>query len=471
MRPSPRGPGRFAADASGGRWFPAPHLVLLNDHLIRVANGEITRLMVFMPPRHGKSEAISKYFAAWYLGTFPDRRVILTSYEADFAAQWGRAARNLLEETGQYLFPEPVAIAGDSSSASRWDIAGRRGGMMTAGVGGPITGKGAHLLIIDDPVKNAAEANSKTFRDRAMDWYQSTAYTRLEPGGAIILIMTRWHEDDLGGRLEAAMKDGGEPWTVLRLPAVAEEADLLGRSPGDPLCPAWFDGPALERIRATVGPYVWSALYQQSPTSPEGALFKRDWFRYYHRDGDAYALHTPDGARTVKAKDLVVFQTCDPAGSTKTSADFFALATWGLTPSRDLLLLDLVRDRLEGPDQPALLRAAYDQWHPVKQGVEAKGLGLTLFQQLKRDGLPVVELKADADKFTRALPMAARYEAGTVFHPIGAPWLPAYEDELIDFPRGTHDDQVDAAANAYHMQETIRLEPRRFAAVTGSRTW
>lgn len=455
----PRGPGRFAVDASDGRWYPAPHLILLNDYLIRVAAGEIKRLMVFMPPRHGKSQAISEYFTAWYLGTFPDRRVILTSYEADFAAQWGRRARNLLEATGTALFAEAVDIAGDSSSASRWDVKGHRGGMMTAGVGGPITGKGAHLLIIDDPVKNHAEANSKTYRESAWDWYQSTAYTRLEPGGAIILIMTRWHEDDLGGRLLDATKTGGDQWTVVNLPAIAEEHDQMGRPVGTPLCPEWFDHTALEQIKTAVGPYVWSALYQQSPKSPEGALFKRQFFHYFEAVGGSYILHHPDGDRTFDPSSCTVIQTCDPAGSTKTSADYFALGTWAVTPRADLLLLDVIRTRLEGPDQPALFTDARSRWSPSLQGVEPKNMGLTLYQSLLRLGLPIHELKADGDKFTRALPIAARYANNTVYHRQGAAWLEDYEDELIDFPHGANDDQVDVAAYAAIMLEEMLNPP------------
>jgi predicted phage terminase large subunit-like protein len=461
----PRSPGRFAVDASGGRWWPAPHLILLNDYLIRVAAGEIKRLMVFMPPRHGKSQGISEYFAAWYLGTFPDRRVILTSYEADFAAQWGRKARNLLEATGTTLFREHVEIAGDSSSASRWDIKGRRGGMVTAGVGGPITGKGANLLIIDDPVKNAAEANSKTYRESTWDWYQSTAYTRLEPDGAIILIQTRWHEADLGGRLLDAMKHGGDQWEILELPAIANDNDPLGRPVGAPLCPAWFDAAALDKIRVAVGPYVWSALYQQRPKSPEGALFKRQYFRYFDIDGGSYTLHHPDGVRKFLASQCIVIQTCDPAGSTKTSADYFALGTWAVTPHADLLLLDVIKERLEGPDQPELFTAAHDRWAPVAQGVEPKAVGLTLYQTLLRTGLPIHELKADGDKFTRALPMAARYAAGTVYHRKGAAWLDDYEDELIDFPRGANDDQVDMAAYAAILLEKMMRAPEETADV------
>lgn len=241
-------PAGFAHRVSGGKWVCPPHLDLLNRKLMGVATGEITRLLVTMPPRHGKSEFISKYFPAWYLGTFPDRRFVLTSYEADFAMSWGRKVRDLLQQHGESYFG--ITIRPDTTAANRWTIAGRAGGMDTSGVGGPLTGKGADVLVIDDPVKNAEEAGSETYRNKAWDWYTSTAYTRLEPGGAVILIQTRWHEDDLAGRILSQVGAGGEPWHVLSMPALsdtqevfadvmipAEEAFRLGLREGDVIRP------------------------------------------------------------------------------------------------------------------------------------------------------------------------------------------------------------------------------------------
>ena len=187
-------PAHFATLASLGRWRIADHLGLLNRKLLDVAEGRINRLLITMPPRHGKSEFASKYFPAWFLGRYPEKRVILASYEADFASQWGRKVRDLLEHHGSRLFG--VMVRHDSKAADRWELADHGGGMQTAGVGGAITGKGADLLIIDDPVKNAEQANSDVYREKTWEWYTSTAYTRLEPGGAVILIQTRWHEDD-----------------------------------------------------------------------------------------------------------------------------------------------------------------------------------------------------------------------------------------------------------------------------------
>lgn len=435
-----RNPAFFAKYVSNGKWYPADHLILLSKHLEGVLNGSIKHLMVFMPPRHGKSEYISKYFPAFFLGTHPDKRVILSSYEADFAAGWGYKVRNILQEYGPKLFG--VQISGQSAARDRWELQGHQGGMMTAGVGGAITGKGADLLIIDDPVKNAEEAQSKTYREKTYDWYRSTAYTRLEPGGAVIIIQTRWHEDDLSGRL---LKEEPEKWTVISLPAIAEEGDALGREPGTALFPSRYDVEALQEIKRTLGPYWFNALYQQRPQEDTGSIFKRQFFKYATLTGDLLDL---GGEKKFILPMCRIFQTCDPAASTKTTADYFVLGTWAQTPNNDLVLLDILRTRLEGPDQVNLFKQQYARWKPAFQAVESAGVGKTLYQMLVREGLPIKELKADTDKLTRALPAAARMEAGTIYFIQGASWLHEFEEELLSFPNGAHDDQVDVLSYA-----------------------
>jgi len=439
-------PAHVAWTASGGRWIPYKHLLLLNRKLVDVAAGRIRRLMVFMPPRHGKSELVSRYFPAWFLGWWPNESVILTSYEADFAASWGRKARNLLEEWGPTLFG--VRVSEESAAASRWNIAEHEGGMYTAGVRGPITGKGARVLIIDDPVKNEQEAMSKTYREATWDWYLATASTRIQENGSIVLVMTRWHEDDLAGRLLKAQEEGGDRWEVLRLPALAEEGDPLGRAPGEPLCPQLFSKETLEGIRKRSGSYWWSALYQQRPQPPGGRIFKREHFRYFREAGDMYVLLRPDGEHRVPKAECWSFATVDLAVSTKQTADYFAVGVWTVTPARDLLLQEIVRTRLEGPDQLPLLRQVATRWRPAFIGIESQQYQLALVQTAVRDGLPARALHADRDKVARALVAAARYEAGAVYHRAGADWLGEYEDELCAFPNGEHDDQVDVAGYA-----------------------
>lgn len=460
-------PALFAQAASRGNWIPAKHLRLLSDKLLDVATGKTTHLMIFMPPRHGKSELTSKYFPAWFLGHNPDKRVILTSYEADFAATWGYKTRNILIEHG-HMFG--VKVSSESAAKNRWDLEGHEGGMSTAGVGGAITGKGAHLLIIDDPVKNDEQANSKTHREKTYNWYRSTAYTRLEPGGAVIIIQTRWHDDDLSGKL---LVEEPDKWEVINLPALAEDNDPLGRMPGEALFPRRYDVDALMERKQTLGSYWFSALYQQRPQDEEGAIFKRQYFRYFEETLDDYILHTGETDKKVPKARCKIFQTCDPAASTKTTADYFVLGTWAQTPDNELLLVDLLRTRLEGPEQIKLFKSEFSRWSPVFQAVETVAAGKLLYQMLVREGLPVRELKADKDKVSRALPAAARMEAGAIYFKRAAPWLIDYEDELTSFPTGAHDDQVDVTS--YAVQSIIKKKPSvpRFQpgfAITGNGT-
>jgi predicted phage terminase large subunit-like protein len=384
------------------------------------------------------------FLPAWFLGTYPDRRVILAGHEADFAAGWGRRVRDILEEHGPSLFG--VRLREDSAAAFRWDLEGHSGGMLCAGVGGTITGRGADLLIIDDPHKSAEEVQSSTSRQRVWEWWQAVARTRLEPGGSVVVVQTRWHEDDLAGRLLA---DDGEPWEVLSLPALAGDIDPLGREPGETLWPERYSLEELERLRRSVGSYWWAALYQQRPQPLGGGIFKRQSFRYYQLAPDGYLLRQPDGStRFVADGSCVRFCTVDLAASVSTSADYTVVATWAQTPNRDLLLLDRVRARLEGPDQVPLLQRVNQQWHPSFIAVEKVAYQLTLIQHATRQGLPIRPVTADRDKVSRALVAATRMEAGTIYHPQNASWLAEWEDELLAFSTGRHDDQVDVLAYA-----------------------
>ena len=249
--------------------------MLVSEYLERLVRREIKRLIVEFPPRHGKSELISHWFPISYLETFPREHVILASYEADFAANWGRKCRNSIQENQDKL---RLRLKKDTTAVNRWETM-EGGGMVTAGVGGPITGRGADCLIIDDPVKNAEEAYSLTRRERIWDWWRSTAFSRLEPNGIVIIIMTRWHKDDLAGRLLKEIESGeGEKWEIIKLPALAEKGDLLGRPEGVPLWPDRFGDSALKKIRVAIGSVFWASLYQQDPTDKEGGLFQRKWF-------------------------------------------------------------------------------------------------------------------------------------------------------------------------------------------------
>jgi predicted phage terminase large subunit-like protein len=400
-----------------------------------------------MPPRHGKSELISKFFPFWYLGNFPDHRVLLTSYEATFAASWGRKVRDLMAERGSDLFG--IKLDPSSKSASDFNIFMRDGGMSCAGSGGAITGKGADLLIIDDPVKNDTEAMSITYRESVWDWFASVAYTRLAPGGIIVVVMTRWHEDDLCGRLmKSDIKNKGTwPWTWLRLPVYANSDDVLGRPKGEILWPERFPSRRIEDIRKTIGEFWFSALYQQQPSPATGGIFKRKYFRYYEGAQDYYILKRDGGEDEKIPQDRIkIYAVADLAATLSQTSDYTVVLIFGLTEKRDTLVLDIIRERFEGADHLNMIKNVNRRWRPVLIGVESSQYQISLVQSAMREGLPVRELKPDSDKLSRALPMAARMESGTVYFPADSPWLDDFEKELLSFPKGKHDDQVDALA-------------------------
>jgi predicted phage terminase large subunit-like protein len=263
-----------------GRWQRANHLERLCSKLEELegaARGEggCDRAIFCLPPRGGKSEVCSKKFPAWCLGRNPDFEIILSTYAADLSYDFSRIARSTLREWGKPLWD--VAVSEESSSVSKWGISGYRGGLTAAGVGGPITGRGAAIAIIDDPVKNAEEAASKVIQDKIWDWYRSTLYTRLAPDSAVVVIMTRWAEDDLVGRLVAEMETAdGEDWEVLSIPALAEPGDPLGRKIGESYWPERFPVDWLQRRQVVVGPFYWEALYQQHPLDAAGKIFNPD---------------------------------------------------------------------------------------------------------------------------------------------------------------------------------------------------
>jgi predicted phage terminase large subunit-like protein len=431
-------PAGLACFCDPDRWRPADHLLEINRRLASIAlPGGCRRLVVSCPPRHGKSELMSHWLPAWFLGRYPDRSVILASYEADFAAQWGRKTREALLEHGS-LFD--LEIDSSSKSASRWGIKGAAGGMQTAGVGGPITGKGASLLVLDDVVKNAEEASSSTYRARVWEWFRSTAYTRIEPDGAVVIIMTRWHEGDLVGCLEELSEaEEGEEWEFLNLPAI----DSDGRA----LWPDRFPLERLEQIRQAVGSYWWSALYQGRPQAASGSIFHRDRFKYFGTVGSTYVLKEPDGSSSsISVKGCRHFQTIDTALKTGSANDYTVCSTFALTPERRLLLVDVVRERLEVPHQWPMIKAQRSRFDVEFQAIEEAGSGIGLIQTAALEGMPLRSLKADRDKLSRAQPISVAYENGLVYHREHAPWISELESELLSFPVGLHDDQVDTLA-------------------------
>jgi predicted phage terminase large subunit-like protein len=401
----------------------------LISKLEAVERGEIKRLMIFMPPRHGKSLLSSQIFPAWYLGRNPSKSVIMATYAQDLSDDFGRVVRNFANDPyTQTVFPE-LDIAEDSNSMKRF-VTSAGGAYYAVGRGSAITGRGADLLVIDDPIKDADEARSENVRHALHEWYSSVAYTRLQPGGAVIIIQTRWHESDLAGWLLKEHPE--ENWDVLSLPAIAE-CDWGDRREGEALWPERFTAEMLASIKMAVGGAAWAALYQQRPTAAEGEVFKREWWQ-------RYTEFPPKFKRIV--------QSWDTAFKTGQTNDYSVGTTWG-EAENGFYLLDLWKGRAEFPALKRQVAALAKEWKPNAILVEDKASGQSLIQELKQSTpFPVMAIKVDTDKLSRAYAASPLVEAGKVFLPKDAPWLADYLYTLSVFPAGAHDDDVDSTTQA-----------------------
>lgn len=471
-------PADYAQYAWAGYLRPR-HIEALNHLIVKLCTGQLTRIdngqpyrgaIITMPPRHGKSELISKFTPAWYLTKYPDRRVILSSYESDFAADWGGKARQLVAD-----MPElGVTLDPTTQSKSHWKIQGKRGVMVTAGAGGPITGKGADLFIIDDPFKSNEDADSELQRQKVWDWYLSTALSRLEkdlsdpdaPPPVMLLVQTRWHQDDLAGRL---LEHEPEKWLHFNLPALAGPDDPLGRLPGEALWPEKYDEAALNDIRESQeseGLRWWSALYQQNPSVEGGGILPIQNIRYFQTvqkdKARAYILYNDKGeVKQISENHIGRFMTVDLAATVKTSADFSVFCHWGWTDTEELLLLDLWRGRIESADHKKIAEQLFYAWKPRFMGVEKATYGLTLLQILSREGkIPMRELKPDKDKVSRAYAAGAMMRAGKIYIPKGAKFNSEWLSEMEAFDTGKHDDQVDCLAYAARIVSDRSHAPR-----------
>lgn len=395
----------------------AGHHERICDKLEAVERGEIDRLMIFMPPRHGKSELASKRFPAWCLGRDPKRQIIAASYNSDLANDFGRNVRNLVNEPefGQ-VFPN-VTLAPDSQAANRMNT-NHKGAYVAAGVGTAVTGRGAHIALIDDPFKDREEADSERRRDLVWDWYRSTLYTRLMPGGAIVLIQTRWHEDDLAGRI---LEQEADQWEVLELPAISPE--------GTALWPEWYPIEALERIKATVGPREFSALYQQKPQPDEGTFFRREWFQTWGKLPAMRYYGTSDYAVTDGGGDFTVHRIWGIDGK----GDAYRVGGWrGQTASDEWIerKLDLIA-----------------KWKPLawfgEGGVIQKAIEPMLRRRMRERNVHcrMEWLPSVADKPTRARSFQAMAATGRVYFEPGADI-----GEHLVFPAGKNDDDVDCSS-------------------------
>lgn len=428
---------RFNPDYQAG-WVHKDICNRLEKFSNDVAEKKSPRLMLFMPPRHGKSTLASVSFPAWHLGRHPQHEFISCSYSGSLAMGFSRKVRQLLREP-TYKTAFKTRLDPDSQSAEAWLTTGG-GGYVAAGVGGGITGKGAHVLVIDDPVKNRDDAESQNARDSAWDWYTSTAYTRLAPGGGVLVILTRWHDDDLAGRLLKAAADNGEQWEVINYPARAE-VDEPFRKAGEALHRERYDEEALARIEKAVGPRDWSALYQQNPVADDGDYFTRGMIQYYDRE-------------EVDFSQMRFYCAWDLAIGKRDRNDYTVGMVVGVNEHDELFVVDCIRGRFDGFEIVERILDLYEEWRPSIIGIE-KGhiemaLGPFLEKRIRERGLYeafIKDLKTGRrDKEARARAIQGRMQQGMVYLPRDEQFTGPLVAELLRFPNGIHDDQVDALA-------------------------
>jgi predicted phage terminase large subunit-like protein len=467
-------PGEFAMGISPHNTKQTPALEAIDDALAEVARGENNRLMIFCPPQEGKSTRTACWYPLWRLAQNPALRIAIVSYNQQKALRWGKWLRRMIEkhpELGIHL--EPGSRAGD-----RWETtAGGR--VLAVGINGGITGEPVDELIIDDPVEGRAEAESATYRQRAWDWWESNAMTRASNQFRVVLMMTRWHADDLAGRL---LKNEPGKWRQLRIPAIREDAadPVRGHdgasvyNPNGELIsvqdrpPGWF-----YELRDLRSSYVWRSVYAQNPVAAEGNLFRKADFRFWYESKRRRETFGPLGGLQIQmgqaeegqepalrlVGDMRRFITVDLAASTKTSADWTVAAVWGLTGDGHLILLDQARQRLEETDHFALVSPLAERWATKEIYVEVTFIGSTLVIDATKAGLRVQPLRPDKDKVTRAIPAANRVRQRRVWLPAGADWLGDWISELAEFPTGEHDDRVDTLSYAARVMAAHWHEP------------
>lgn len=426
-------------------WFNRIIAQELQQFYFDVMAGKQPRLLIQAPPRSGKSELFSRRFPAWAFGKNPNLQMIAASYSADLSSRMNRDVQRIIDsEEYSQIFPNTSFSANSSASINSaknirnseiFEIAGYAGSYRSAGVGGGITGMGADIAIIDDPVKDAKEANSQTVRDSVWDWYTSTFYTRLSPKSGVLLGMTRWHEDDLAGRLLADMKNGGDQWRVVSFPAIAEH-DEEYRKEGEALHPERYDLTHLSKIKKAVGSQAWNALYQQRPSSKGGDVIKRAWFNRYDV--------LPQMRRVIIAGDT--------AQKVKQHNDYSVFIVAGIANNGGLYLIDLIRGKWEAPELESKLQDIWNKYrasHKVQSVyIEDKSSGTGLIQSIQRKrNIPIKGVQVDADKYTRVLGVQGFIESGYVFLPNDAEWVEDFLSECEKFTATDshkHDDQVDA---------------------------
>ena len=407
------------------------HHKIINKKFNDLATGKIKRLIINMPPRHTKSEFASYLLPAWMIGKNPKLKIIQATHTADLAIDFGRKTKNLVDQDNyKELFP--TRLQEDSQAAGKWKT-DKGGEYFAAGVGGAITGRGADLLIIDDPHKEQdIRADGKAF-EKAMNWYTSGPRQRLQPGGAIVIVMTRWSTKDVTGQLlKAQGEEGSDQWDVVELPALLPD--------GKPVWPEFWTAQELLKTKASIPVSNWNAQYMQSPTGEEGALIKRDWWQDWTK-------------KSPPPIDYII-QSYDTAFTKGTRSDYSAITTWGVftteSDGQNIILLDAFKDRYEFPE---LRRVAYEQyleWKPDMVIIEAKASGLPLTHELRAMDIPVINFTPSRgnDKHVRVNSVAPLFESGKVWAPMHEHFAQEVVEECAAFPYGEHDDYVDSTTQA-----------------------
>jgi predicted phage terminase large subunit-like protein len=411
------------------------HHKIMADAFERVANGSLKRLIINMPPRHTKSEFASYLFPAWYLGKFPHKKIIQTAHTAELATNFGRKVRNLVA-TPDYQALFPTKLSSDSKAAGRWNT-NKGGDYFAIGVGGAVTGKGADVLIIDDPhsEQEAMQGNPAVF-DRVYEWYSSGPRQRLQPGGSIIIVMTRWSKRDLTGQIiNNSVKREGDEWETIEFPALMPS--------GKPLWSEFWSQKELEAIKNEIPVSKWEAQYQQNPTSEEGAIIKRDMWQIWEKDEPP--------------KCEFIIQSWDTAFEKNNRADYSACTTWGVFYKTDsdgfdtthIILLDAFKERLEFPELKKKAQELYKDWSPDALIVEKKAAGAPLIYEMRRMGIPLQEYTPSkgSDKIARVNAISDLFASGFVWCP-DTRWAEEVMEECASFPNGEHDDLVDSTSQA-----------------------
>ena len=414
------------------------HHKIMGEAFDRVAKGDLKRLIINMPPRHTKSMFGSYLFPAWYLGQYPNRKIIQASHTGELAVEFGRQVRNLINSTEFHEVFENVTIAADSKAAGRWNT-NRNGSYFAVGVGGTMTGRGADILVVDDPHSEQDATQGQFDRgvyDKAYEWYTSGPRQRLQPGGSIVIIATRWSKIDLTGQiLQHSAKSGGDEWEVIELPAIMPS--------GEALWPEFWRLTELESIKNDIPITKWEAQYQQKPTSEEGALIKREWWKVWERP-------------TLPKLEAII-QSWDTAFTKTHRSNYSACTTWGVFMHPDktgrtrpnLILMDAMKDKLEFPELKQEVLRQYREWEPDQLVVEKRASGAPLIFELRAMGVPVTEYTPSRgnDKITRVNAITDIFASGMVWRRDAA-----YADEVIEecaaFPQGDHDDYVDSTSQA-----------------------